>query len=444
MAGKVKRGGLWHMRMVVPIRYASLELPKEIHRSLKTGDEKEADARLVVMEHQIMAELDARLVGQKPGGLGHFESIAALASSRRWGYKTAAELAEGPLDEILRRVADLLGARDSPGSLASAAALGGIERPRFRISEVANLMNEWFAEEVRDKDHTQTRTWTYRWKRPASKVVELLGHDPVFSEINRAQAVSLRDALKDRVIEGDMLGKSAQKELRNLALLWKKFHIHLGIDEMLIPSCPFSGLAQRLDLLDEDTQKLEIPGDCLDRIVTPGVLDSIKPDTRDVTYVLSETGCRQSEITGLPPASIHLDGPVPYIEIKREVGEFAREIKNKSSRRNIPLVGVALEAMQRNPDGFPRFRGKGSFSAEANRALHDLNLLPDDVTIGGMRHTFESRLRAVHVRNDHIAELMGHSVKIARGREVYGNMMDLHAKLEYHHLIQLRPQPGQQ
>lgn len=76
-----------------------------------------------------------------------------------------------------------------------------------------------------------------------------------------------------------------------------------------------------------------------------------------------------------------------------------------------------------------------------NDALRELGLLPDDVTVGGMRHTFETKLRNADVRDDHIAELMGHSVKKARGREVYGDNMSLEQKLAYHKLIMIHSRP---
>lgn len=441
MAGKIKRGGIWHLRMRVPKRFASIEARGEIHHSLYTGDAREADARLAVVERQLIADMDAKLAGRNTGSRDYYEAIARLASARSWGYQIAGELAAGPMDEILSRFASLKSAGDAPGSPASVAAFGGVERPKLTISDVADSMKDWFRAEVRDKDHTQTRTWTYRWKRPASKVVELLGYDPIFGDITRRQAVSLRDALQDRIIDDEIRGDTAQKELRNLSLLWEKFHIHLGIDELLIPTCPFSGLAKRLNILDEESRKAEIPIEHLGKILAPGALGALNPETRDVIYALSETGCRQAEVTGLPPGSIHLDAVVPHIEIKREAGEFKRVIKNKSSKRSIPLVGRSLEAFQRNPTGFPRFRGKGSFSAEANDALRELGLLPDDVTVGGMRHTFETRLRNADVRDDHIAELMGHSVKKARGREVYGDNMSLEQKLAYHKLIMIHSGP---
>ena len=71
---------------------------------------------------------------------------------------------------------------------------------------------------------------------------------------------------------------------------------------------------------------------------------------------------------------IHLDAPVPHIYITaRERGAAKREIKNATSERQIPLVGIALEAMQRHPQGFPRYREKtDSFSAAVNKSLRTM------------------------------------------------------------------------
>ncbi|MCA1775427.1 MAG: integrase, partial [Loktanella sp.] len=93
-------------------------------------------------------------------------------------------------------------------------------------------------------------------------------------------------------------------------------------------------------------------------------------------------------------------------------------------------VGVALAAAKRHPDGFPRYRHKRSYSAAVNKFMRENDLLPDGVTIGGTRHTWESRLKAVGVMTDDRGEIMGHSVKEARGREVYGDEMALKMRKE--------------
>ena len=69
-------------------------------------------------------------------------------------------------------------------------------------------------------------------------------------------------------------------------------------------------------------------------------------------------------------------------------------MKNPHSARHVPLVGVALAAARRHPQGFPRYRGKSSYSATVNTYLRENALMPSaDHTIGGVRHTWESRLK---------------------------------------------------
>ncbi|MGY4487907.1 hypothetical protein ACVWWR_007098 [Bradyrhizobium sp. LM3.2] len=61
-----------------------------------------------------------------------------------------------------------------------------------------------------------------------------------------------------------------------------------------------------------------------------------------------------------------VDAEVPYIRIEAE----GRVLKTEHSERDIPLVGYALEAMKRHPQGFPRYFDKGSsLSANADEAL---------------------------------------------------------------------------
>jgi integrase len=68
-----------------------------------------------------------------------------------------------------------------------------------------------------------------------------------------------------------------------------------------------------------------------------------------------ETGARPSEIINLSKARIVLDAEIPYIRIQAE----GRLLKTDHSERDIPLVGLALEAMKRHPNGFPRYFDKG-------------------------------------------------------------------------------------
>ena len=112
-------------------------------------------------------------------------------------------------------------------------------------------------------------------------------------------------------------------------------------------------------------------------------------------------------------------------------------MKNMPSHRKIPLVGVALAAARRHPQGFPRYRNKSSYSAAVNKYLRANDLLPAGVTIGGTRHTWESRMKRAGYDTDDRGELMGHSLKQRRGREVYGDDMALADRLSVAHKVML-------
>ena len=154
----------------------------------------------------------------------------------------------------------------------------------------------------------------------------------------------------------------------------------------------------------------------------PGAFDGTNDEARDILLISVETGCRQSEICDLPPEAIVLDHPIPHLRLKFEEGENRREIKNTSPVREVPLVGVALAAAKRHPDGFTRDRGKSTYSATMNQYMRNNGLLPSpEHTIGGVRHTWESRILAEAKRMDVSGEMMEHSVKQIRKRPVYGD-----------------------
>ena len=432
----IKRSDTWHLRIRVPLRYKHVHTAREIHRSLKTGDEREAKARAALVEHQIFADLDAKLAGRTtPAEVSHYDAIVKLAAARGHSYKTADELAGGDLKEILKRLNTLTMANENPGSAASKALLGSIDRPKLTITEVAEGMFDRYPQEVRYKNEKQQKVWRARWTRPTSKLTEMLGFDPVFEDITRADAVSFRDALKDRVLEEDIKGASAQKDIQNLDQMWRKHFEALGLDSVEAPPSPFRELTRGLSRLDEESRKNEVSVDVIKKLIVPSTMSHMNEQLRDLVLILIETGARQSEITDLPPSSIFLDDKIPHIWIRLEKGSDVREIKNRGTARKIPLVGVALDAMRRHPEGFPKYRAKGTFSGEANLHLKAKNLLPEGVTIGGLRHSFESRLKNIGVHSDDRGELMGHSVKRIRGREHYGDAMSLEMKLKIHNQI---------
>ena len=98
---------------------------------------------------------------------------------------------------------------------------------------------------------------------------------------------------------------------------------------------------------------------------------------------------------------------MPFISIRpRET----REIKTEASIRDIPLVGVALEAARRAPDGFAHYHDRGElFSANIMKAFRSRNFFPSEAhVIYSFRHAFEKRMQEANIDYGLRCLLMGH------------------------------------
>ena len=93
----------------------------------------------------------------------------------------------------------------------------------------------------------------------------------------------------------------------------------------------------------------------VNRLLAPGALDTMNAEERAVVLIMINTGARPSEIINLREARIVLNSSIPHIQLRPD----DRVLKTEQSYRDIPLVGIALDAMRQFPDGFPRYRDNG-------------------------------------------------------------------------------------
>ena len=154
----------------------------------------------------------------------------------------------------------------------------------------------------------------------------------------------------------------------------------------------------------------------LSRILKKDALHSLNREATLLVYTLIETGCRPSEIANIRAEHIHLDEKAPFIEIKPTQ---ERQLKSRLAMREIPLVGVSLQAMKLSPNGFPRYRDKGnSLSVLLLKTFRKQGLFPSkDHRIYSFRHSFEKRMLEAGLDYDLRCTLMGHS----NSRPSYGD-----------------------
>jgi integrase len=140
-------------------------------------------------------------------------------------------------------------------------------------------------------------------------------------------------------------------------------------------------------------------------------------DMRWLVALVSDTGMRLGEATGLLLEDIQLDNEVPYVVIRHHAH---RTLKTTSSRRTIPLVGSALWAARRIVETsssdycFPRYNktattNTNSASAALNKWLKSVS--NDSLVIHGFRHGMRDRLRAIEAPIELIDQIGGWSLK---------------------------------
>lgn len=133
-------------------------------------------------------------------------------------------------------------------------------------------------------------------------------------------------------------------------------------------------------------------------------------DIRWIIALLSDTGMRLSEATGLMRNDVVLDSPTPHVILRpNEV----RRLKTKGSERMVPLVGAALWAVERaiekaeNGFLFPRYidltktppSHKGTYASNAlTKWLRGLAITDKDQKgTHSFRHSVQDRLREAQV-----------------------------------------------
>jgi integrase len=415
----------------VPVDYAHLDKRGDIRLSTKI---KVANDRAGTKAGRIVAQLNATMEAYWRGLADNRASQARqvyadavkLARSLGLDYLPPSTWAQQPIAEVLARVetASVDGRMDNPG--LRKAILGGVAKPEIRLS---SLFTEYEATQ-RTKNSKmspdQLRKWTSAKKRAVEILIEQKG-DKALHELTRDDALAFADWWEDRVIAGKVNAGTANKNISHIGGMIRAVtkRLQLRLDNV------FAGT--RIEGGRDGNRSPFMVDFIRDVILADGQLADLNDEARDVVYVVMETGARPSEIINLSEARIVLDAPIPYIRIEAE----DRLLKTEHSERDVPLVGMELDAMRRHPEGFPRYFDKGSnLSATLMKHFKKRELLPTDKhSIYSFRHSFKDRLKAVETPEELIDEMMGHAID----KPKYGDGYGLKLKLKYLQAICLTP-----
>jgi len=351
-----------------------------------------------------------------------YDAAVARVEAMGLTYRSAAELGNVDMLELLLERIDRLSADGSDPVAIEMAVLGGVPKPPMRLSKVRDLyLNEIAADEIRGKSEQQRRKWRNVKTRAVAGFIAIAG-DKEIERIDREDALKVWRHWQLRIAPSEPgevpthTASSGNRDVGALRTIYDAYYRHMGDRDRVNP---FAGLSFK----ERGAKKRLRPPFAVewirDRIMRPGALETMNQELRGILLAEIELGARPSEIVNLFPESIRPWDEVPHIIIQpRDDPEDPRELKTEQSERVMPLVGVALAVFREFPHGFPRYREREeSASGAINKYLRENQLMPTPRhTLYGLRHALEDRMKEAGLDAELRKLLMGHIID----REMYG------------------------
>lgn len=430
-----RRDGFWHFARRVPTEFAALDPRGVVKQStkIKIADDRNG-AKAAGVAEQMNAVLEGYWKGLVEGKAAEAQDRydAARKRARAMGleYAPAANVADMPLADILARVERLMeekavGETDRARGIR-AAVLGGEELPKILLSELFTKFEDQVTADLTDLSPDQRRKWRNPKVRALTNLITVIGDKPI-TQITTNDALDFSEWWQARVVDEDLNPGTANKDMghigRMIFVVNKRYR--LGIGKV------FDGM--RLEGGIENSRPPYDPVYVQTKILAPGALAGLNSDARRVVFLIAGAGLRPSEAVNLNRKTINLENEIPFVSVVPE----GRRLKTPQSRRDVPLCGVALEAMRAQPDGFPPYHdNSATLSATVNKFLgeHDLRQ-GGDRTLYSLRHTFKDRLTEADAEDSMIDALMGHKETGSK----YGAGPSLKLKLKFVHRIAFTP-----
>jgi integrase len=403
----LKRGSSFHLRRRVPRRFKAVEPRGTVWISLHTDSESLARQKADRAWAQMVEAWEARLHGNTEDAEARFEAAKELAAVRGFRYLDMTSIARGDPADRLARVEAISSPNGQPDMAEAVALLGAVPATVLNVGKALETYWSLTRENILGKSEDQLR----RWRNPRIKAlrnfVEVVG-DKALDQITRDDLLDFRQFWLERIESGAVTANSANKDLIHLADVLKTVvtQKRLGISLPLGDLSFKEGPPESPPPFSDDWIR--------DKILAAGAMDGMNGEARAILLGMVNTGYRPSEGAALTAATIRLDDDVPHICIRPE----GRQIKSVYSKRDIPLVGVSLEAFKAFPNGFPRYReSSASLSATVNKFLRARGLMETPRhKMYSLRHSFEDRMLAAGIDERIRRDVVGHRLD----RERYG------------------------
>ena len=252
---------------------------------------------------------------------------------------------------------------------------------------------------LRLKADKQTPTFIRAAKRNGRYVAEALGNRPITS-YSSSDAAAFRDHLFHKGLSLGSVKRIFGSVRSIINLVMREYGIE-GSNAFAKTYMP-----ER----DDSQDRQPVPQDKL--IILHKACQETDDEMRWLLALISDTGMRLSEATGLANGDIVLGVDLPHINVRPHPW---RRLKTKGSERLVPLVGASLWAAKRlqqhdSAYAFPRYcDGQTCNANSASAALNKWmkTIIGGDYVVHGLRHSLRDRLRAVECPSDIIDQIGG-------------------------------------
>lgn len=416
------RGGFYFVKRV-PRRFAAVDPRSQVRVCLHTDSRREAVEKAHAVEAELVAYWEALAAGRGADAAARYDAARELSAARGFAYRPLGELlAAARVRELLDRVQGLASPAHVAPQVEVEAMLGLAPVPRTLLSEALAEFFELTTDRVRGKSEAQIYRWRLDRERAVANFIAAAKDKPV-AEITREDMLAYRKAWADKLEKKKQNPESANKDFGHLADVIRTVSDirGLGVDPALFAKLRFRKSKRPSKGVPFSTPWIR------DTLLAEGALARLNEEARLPLLVMVNTGARPSEILGAARADWVLDAKVPHLAVRPR---HDHELKTEQSEREIPLLGVSLEAaraLAALPHPGRYFQKSGGWSAVVNKFL-DVNKLRETPahTAYSLRHAFEDRLLEAGVDHRLRVELMGHKYeRPAYGR---GGSLELKAK----------------
>jgi len=405
--------GRYHYKRRVPISVAHLDKrAPHVRASLKTKDLALARRKRDQME----AADDALWASFMTDGVTdparrRYEAAVRRVEAMGFSFRSSRQF-EKPeaFDDLVDRLRIVMDSRDEQA--VGPPLLGAVEVPKTTIRKAFDIyVDDIVAADLIGKSKVQRDQWKKVKLRAVNNFISLVS-DKAMEDITVEDAQKIHQHWNARIAPKEgrptASASSGNRDLGNLRVLYSAYFTYNGDRER---KNPFEGFSFSTRI---KKSRPPIPTEWISgTILKPGSLATLNEEARGILLIMIETGARPSEICNLEPDAIRVDSDVPHLAIEPRIDpDDPREIKTASSRRLVPLVGVALEAAKRHAGGFPRYRNReNDLSATLNKYLRTNKLFPTkDHKVYSFRHSFEDRMKDGGLEDELRRILMGHTI----------------------------------